>query len=432
MSKIFGKIGRSTKAFVTLKLDSVEVMGQSVVDKDMFCIHWTMKGIRGTQSTGETENVRASVPEGSSYPVAAFKDVIAGEVHPRQRKDGNGYEAVEFEMRVVCPALHKKDEKIIGKAIVNVFEKVPVLSAGQPHHAEQTVSLSKDGSAVAHVKLTLALKIDGPAEEVDVAEEPVTPTSPATSEPPAPAAGLVVTPSSPRKEAGSESASTGTAEVKEQSETKSRHRKRRSSNSSAMIAAQLKRKEEEVTQKDEELKKKDEELKQKDEELKKKDEESAEKQKELGAKLEEANVELTELRKANAFLESRVKELEQAKEKTDVVPIDPEHEKMQDNLAKLQEEKETLQEQKMQLNDELEAARKEIAELKAHPVESDQKKELDLLNQQLTVLQEELAKTKKEISTEGETAAPAKNGFMMQAIIGAAGAVVGIIIGLII
>jgi len=441
MSKILKKIA-GPKTLVSVKMDSMELMGSAVAEKDMFCVHWTMKGLRGRESTGDTENVRAAVSDGVSYPVARFNDVFAGEVHPKARKDGNGYDAMEFEMRVVAPALHKKDEKIIGKALVNIFEKVPVLTPGQPHQAEQTVGLTKDGTAVAHIKLTLSIKGDAPADDVEVVEADQ-PTSPSSAEPPAspqkevPNIVVKTPPATPQKEAGSELGSSGTSDVKEESESKSRHRKRRSSNSSAMMAAQLKRKEEELKQKeeelkqkdeelkqkDEELKQKDEELKQKDEELKKKDEEALEKQKDLGSKLEASSNELTELRDHNAFLESRVKELEQANEKTDVVPLDAAQERMQEDITKLVEKNESLEEQRSQLIEELDKAKKQIEELEAH---SD-KKELDLLNQQLTALQEELAKTKKDLN--GGAAAPAKSGMMMQVIVGAIGAVVGIIIG---
>jgi len=416
-------------------MDLLELMGQAVADKDMFCVHWAMKGLRGRESTGDTENVRATVSDGSSYAVARFADVFAGEVHPKARKDGSGYDPMELDMRVVSPALHKKDEKIIGKAIVNIFEKVPTLVAGQPQQFEQTVPLTKDGSAVAHVKFTLGLKGDAPVEETDVAEQPVSPTTPSTPPAAEPAKILVTPPATPQKDAGSETASSGTSDVKEESESKSRHRKRHSTTSAA--AAQLKKKEEEMKQmeedlkqKDEVIKQKDEELKKKDEELKKKDDEAVEKQKEIGSELEAVKVEAAELRKSNAFLENRVKELEQAKENTDVVPVDPAQERMQENLSKLQEDKERLEEEKMHLVEELEQARKEIDELETRAADNNQKKELDLLNQQLTVLQEELAKAKKDIASSPEGAsAPAGNNMVMQAIFAAVGAVLGIIIG---
>jgi len=402
MSKILKKIGGS-KISVTVKMNSLEIMGQAVEDKEMFCIHWTMKGLRGRESTGDTENVRATISDGASYAVARFNDVFAGELHPKARKDGNGYEAMEFEMRVVSPGLHKKDEKPIGRGVVNIFEKVPVLAAGQPHQAEQTVTLSKEGTAVAHVKFTLAVKTDG------AAEEPVSPSAEPAEQPASPSAetGIVVKtpPATPQKESGSEKASSGTSDVKEESESKSRHRKRHSSNSASMYAAQLKRKEEELKQKDEELKKKDEEIQ----------------------KLQSSSAEMADLREHNAFLESRVKELEQANEKTDVVPLDPMQQKMQDDLARLQDEKERLEEDKSRLTEELDAAKQEIRELRKGS-DSEQKKELDMLNQQLAALQEELLNTKKEITSDGASA-PAGNGMMMQAIVAAVGAVLGVIIG---
>jgi len=457
MSKIFKKIAGS-KTAVTVKMDSIEVMGQAVGEKDVFCVHWSMKGLRGRESTGETDNARAAVAGGASYTTARFENIFAGEVHPKQRKDGAGYEAMEFEMRVVSPALHKKDEKIIGKALVNIFEKVPVLTAGQPHHSEQTVSLTTTGNAVAHINLTLALKSDAPAEEAEAGEpeRATTPTSPSATEPPP----LVVKtpPSTPQKE--SESASTGTTEpAKEETESKSRHRKRRSSNSAAMMSAQLKRKDEEIKAKDEEIKKKDEdlkqkddelkqkdeelkkkdeelkqkeeELKQKDEELKKKDEEAAQFRKENQPKLEISDAELYELRRSKSYLECRVKELEQANEKTDVVPHDTEQDQMREQLAELQAEKERIEDEKAQISEELKAAKKEIEELKARPAESDDKsKDIEVLNKQLTALKEELAKKNASGSKADAAApAPAKSGIVMQAIIGAVGAVLGIIIG---
>jgi len=429
MSKIFKKITGS-KVSITVKIDSIEVMGQAVADKDMFCIHWGMKGLRGRENTGETDNVRAAIAEGSTYAVARFTDVLAGYVHGRPRKDGSGYEASEIELRVVSPALHKKEDKVLGRALVNIFEKVPALAAGQPaHQAEQTVSLSKDGNAVAHIKMTLALKSDAPVEE-----EGEQPTSPVEQQPEG--AGLVVKtpPASPQKEAGSEGGSTGASEIKEETTSKSRHRKRHSSNNASMMAAQLKRKEEEVKQKDDELKAKDDELKKKDEELKKKDEEFAEKEKQAEVKLRASNCEVQNLREHNSFLESRVKELEQANEKTDVVPLDANQERMQDDIMRLTEDKERLTDEKMKLAEELDEARREIAQLKAGCADGE-KKELELLNQQLTALQEELAKAKKDISASPEgaapaaAAAPAGNGLIMQAIFGAIGAVLGIIIG---
>jgi len=422
MSKVFKKLTGSRTA-LSVKLDVVEVMGSAVAEKDMFCVHWSMKGLRGRENTGETGNVRAAVSEGATYAVAKFDDVFAGEVHPKARKDGSGYDPMELEIRVVSPALHKKDDKIIGKVIVNIFDKVPVLASGQPaHHGDQTVPLTKDGAAVAHIKLTLGVKGDAPAEEPEAAEpeQPTTPTSPSAAEPPV----IKTPPVSPQKEAGSEAGSTATSEVKEETESrKSHHRKRRSSNSSAMLAAQLKRKDEELKEKDEVIKQKDEDLKKKDEELKQKDEQAAEKQKENDSKLEAANGELTELRDRVTFLESRVKELEQANEKTDVLPIDSAQERMQRDIARLVEEKEALEDQRMQLADHLTAARKEIEELKSQSGDND----LEVMRQQLNDLKQELAKAKKE---GGESAAPANNGMMMQIIFAAGGAVLGIIIGL--
>jgi len=426
MSKILKKIA-GPKVAITVKMDMLELMGQAVADKEMYCVHWTMKGLRGRESTGSTENIRASVSDGASYAVARFADVFAGEVHPKQRKDGSGYEPMEFEMRVVIPALHKKEDKLVGRATVNIFEKVPVLAAGQPaHQAEQTVSISKDGSGVAHIKLSLGVKSGAPVEEE--LTEPVSPSSEPAPAEPAPMT-VKTPPSTPTKEAGSEAASTGvTDEKKSETESrKSRHRKRHSSNSAAMMAAQLKRREDELKQKDEELKQKDERIKQLEEDLKKKDEEAQ--KKETENKPEQSSTELEELRKHNTFLEGRVKELEQATEKTDVVPLDANQERMQNDLIRLQEDKERLQEEKLQLSEELDNAHKQIEALRAGSADGE-KKELELLNQQLAALQEELAKAKKEITSDG--AAAPKNTMMMSAIIGAAGAVVGIIIGLII
>jgi len=427
MSAILKKV-RGPKVAVTVKLDLLELMGQAVADKDMFCVHWAMRGLRGRESTGDTDNVRAAIPDGSSYPVARFTDVFTGEVHPKSHKGGNGYDPMEFDMRVVCPALHKKDEKAIGRATINIFEKVPLLTAGQPQPSDQTVPLTKDGSAVAHVKFTLSLKGEAPAEAADEpvdVDQPVSPTSSAASEP----AGIVVTPpATPQKDAGSETATSGTSDIKEESESKSRHRKRHSSSNAAALNAQLKKKDEELKQMEDQLKQKDEELQKKDEELKKKDDECVEKQKEIGSELEAAKVELAELRKSNEFLESRVKELEKAKEMTDVVPADPEQEKMRDDLAKLQEDKERLEEEKLRLADELEQARKEIDELEARPAgDNSQSKELEVLNQQLAALKEELENAKK--GSGNAAPAPAGNGMVMQAVFAAVGAILGIIIG---
>jgi len=428
MSKIFKKITGSSRIVLTIKMDLLELMGGAVADKDMFCVHWSMKGLRGRESTGDTENVRAAISDGVSYPVARFNDVFSGEIHAKARKDG-GYEPAEFEMRVVCPALHKKDEKMVGRATINIFEKVPALAAGQSaHQAEQTIPVNKEGNAVAHVRYTLAVKSDAPVEETEATEpeEPTSPTTVATE-----SSGLLVKtpPATPQKETGSEMASSGTSDLKEESESKSRHRKRHSSSNTAALNAQLKKKEEELQQKDEEIKQLQEELKKKDEELKQKDEEALAKHKEISGQLAETRSELSESRKNSDFLESRVKELEQAKESTDVVPLDPAQEKMRDDLARLQSDKERLEDEKMHLADALEEARKEIEELRSRPaVDSNQKQELELLNQQLALLQEELSKAKQEMAAP-DSAAPAKSGMMMQAIFAAVGAVLGIIIG---
>jgi len=446
MSKILKKIA-GPKIALTVKMDLLEVMGSDVADKDMFCVHWSLKSLRGAASSGDTENVRAVITDGASYAVARFNDVFAGEVHPKARKDGNGYDAMDLELRVVSPALHKKDEKLIGRATVNILDKVPVIAAGQPaHQAEQTIPLNKEGGAVCHIKIVIAMKGGAPVEEPETpeAEQPPTPTSPSAAD------GLVLKapPASPQKEAGSETASNATSEVKEESESKrsTRHKKRHSSNSSAMMAAQVKRleeelnkknedlkqKDEELKQKDEEFKQKDEELKKKDEELKKKDEELKQKDEEIKKKDSEAAEKQKEFEQHNAFLEGRVKELEQANEKTDVVPLDPNQERLQNELIKLQEDKERLEDDKMRLAEEISELKKENADLRAHPVVGDEKKEFDLLNQQLSALQEELAKAKKDIAApEGAGAAPAAGGnnMMMQAIIAAVGAVLGIIIG---
>jgi len=403
MSKIFKKIGGS-KIAITVTMNYLEIMGQGVAEKDMFCIHWVMKGLRGRESTGDSENVRAAILEGSSYPVARFPEVFTGEVHPKARKDGAGYDPMEFTVNVVSPALHKRDDKLVGKAAFNIFEKVPVLAAGQaPHESEQTVTINKEGNTVAHIKLTLAVKSGAPLEdssEAEPVEQPLSSSAPSNE-------GLVVKtpPATPQKE--SEAATSATSDVAEETESKkSRHRKRHSSNSSAMYAAQLKTKESELKQKDEELNQLKEELSKKNDELMK----------------------LEDLQQHNVFLESRVKELEQANEKTDVVPLDPMQQKMQDDLARLQEDKERLEDDKQRLADELEAAKKEIEDLKKNGG-NEQKKEFDLMNQQLAALQEELLNAKKEISDNDKPAASASSGIMMQAIIAAVGAVLGIIIG---
>jgi len=431
MSKILKKIA-GPKTLVSVKMDSMELMGSAVAEKDMFCVHWTMKGLRGRESTGDTENVRAAVSDGVSYPVARFNDVFAGEVHPKARKDGNGYDAMEFEMRVVAPALHKKDEKIIGKALVNIFEKVPVLTPGQPHQAEQTVGLTKDGTAVAHIKLTLSIKGDAPADDVEVVEADQ-PTSPSSAEPPAspqkevPNIVVKTPPATPQKEAGSELGSSGTSDVKEESESKSRHRKRRSSNSSAMMAAQLKRKEEE---------------------LKQKEEEHEEEKKKLNEQLAEKSTEIEDLKKANQHLETRVKELEQSKEQTDVVPINPVEEKMQDDLRRIQAQNEELSEQKLalveqkeesdkkvaELTEALEAARKELEEAKNQPAAAAATSTADeSKDKELALLKEQLAELKAELGKKGDApeaaAAPAKSNIVMQAVIAAVGALLGIILG---
>jgi len=419
MSKLMKKLSSSKNVTISVKMDILEVMGPAVVDKDMFCVHWTMKGLRGRENTGETENVRAGVSEGQQYPLAAFPNVFSGEVQVRPRKDGSGYDQMDFEMRVSQPALHKKDEKILGKAIINIFEKVPTLTEGQPTPAEQTVILAKDGSAVAHVKFTFQIG-NAPAID-DTQAEIVDAGQPSESEPPH----LVVKtpPATPQKEAGSESGSVAPSEGKEETESKRTHRKRRSSNSSAMAQVALKKKEEELKQKETEFE---------------------EEKKKLNDEIAQQKAEIDQLKLDNQHLGSRVKELEQAKEQTDVVPIDPAEQQMQENLARLQAQNEELQEQKIalldskeqsdkkvkELTEALEAAKKELEEAKNKPESDEKDKELALLKDQIAELRAELGKKAEGEGEPATASAPAKNNMMMMGIIGAAGAVLGIIIGL--
>jgi len=408
----------SKNVTLSVKMDSIEVMGQSVVDKDMFCVHWSMKGLRGHENTGETENVRA-VMGGDGYPVARFPEIFAGEVQIRPRKDGSGYEALEFEFRVSQPALHKKDEKVLGKAIINIFEKVPTVTPGQPYSTEQTVSLAKDakdGSAVAHVKLTFQTE-DQQADGAEAAQ----PTSPVSPEPESHIV-LKTPPSTPVKDAGSESGSTSKSDAKDETTSKKSHRKRRSSNSAAMAAAALKKKEEEMKEKEAKFE---------------------EEKKQLNEKIVAQETEISELKKASLHLENRVKELEQAKEQTDVEVINPREEKMQEDLRRLQAENEVLQEQKATLTDEkdgyatkivqltqqLDAANQQLEEMKngsgATSSDDAKDKELALLKEQLADLRAELGK-----KSDGAAAtAPAQNNMVMQGIFAAVGAVLGIIIG---
>jgi len=426
MKKLVG----SKNVAISVKMDFIEIIGQSVRDKDMFCVHWIMKGLRGRENTGETDNVRAGV-SAEGYPVARFTDVFSGEVQVRPRKDGNGYDAMEFDMRVVQPALHKKDENVLGKAIINIFEKVPVITPGQPHSSEQTVSLAKDakdGTALAHIKLTFQIKGDAPEEQPQTTSvsEPEQPTSPSAPAPEPDATHLIVKnpPASPAKE--SESGSTATSEAKDETTSKKSHRHRRSSNSGAMAAIALKKKEEEMKQKEAEF-----------EEEKKALNEKIEAQK---TEIEAQKTEIEELKTANQHMEKRVKELEQANEKTDVIPIDPNQEKIKDDLRRLTAQNEVLQEQKaaltderddyakkiLQLNEALDEANKKLEEMKNQPgtASGDDNKD-----QELALLKEQLAALKAELGKKDEAAPPAKNNMVMQAIIGAAGAVLGIILG---
>jgi len=417
------KFTGSKNVAVSVKLDMMEVMGSAVVDKDMVCVHWTMKGLRGRENSGDTDNVRAIISGAEAYPVARFPDVFAGTVHARPRKDGNGYDAMELDLRATQPALHKKDDKTIGKAIINIFEKVPTLSDGQPYKVEQTCPLVKDGTAVIAVKITLLIGDEVPAE----AAEPETPTSPTNPAPPepevAPAIVVKTPPATPQKDAGSESGSTATPDGKEETTSKRSHRKRRSSNSSAMAAVALKKKEEEMKQKEAEFE---------------------EEKKNLNAQLAEKSTEVENLKQANQHLETRVKELEQSKEQTDVVPINPAEEKMQEDLRRIQAQNEEMSEQKMalleqkeasdkkvaELTQALEAAQKELEEAKKQPGttsgDDSKDKELALLKEQLAELKAELGKKD---DSKDAAAAPAKSNIMMQAIIGAVGALLGIILG---
>jgi len=373
-------------------------MGSGVVDKDMFRVNWTMKGLRGRENSGETENIRAVITGSEDYPVACFPDVFSGEVQVRPHKDGNGYDVMEFDMRVTQPALHKKDDKILGKAIINIFEKVPTLSAGQHVSQEQTVPLQKDGSAVAHIKLTFSLK--GVAEEL-TEPEPERSGSPVAAE-----SDLIVKtpPATPSKETDSESGSAAPATpAKEETASKRTHKKRRSSNSGALAAAALKKKEEE---------------------MKEKEAQYEEEKKNL-------NSQIDELKNANSHLELRVKELEQSKEQTDIDTIDAASEKMREDIQRLQSQNDELQEQKMALLDAKEESDRKIAELtealasakKNSGGDENKDKELALLKDQIAELKAELNK-----KDDGK-AAPAGNNMMMQVIFAAVGAVLGIIIG---
>jgi len=410
MSKIMKKLSRSKNVSISVKMEFLEVMGTSVVDKDMFCVHWTMKGLRGRENTGVTENVRATV-SGNDYPVAHFNEVFVGEVHARPRKDGNGYEEMDFEMRVIQPALHKKDEKVLGKAIINIFDKVATLTPSQPFSQEQTVGLVEDGSAVAHIKLTFVIgdAAAAPEEsETAEAEQASSPTSVTAAEQ-APSHLVVKTlPASPAKSAGSESASSGTG-AEGKLETESKRHKRHRSNSSAAA-----------------LKKKEEELKEKEEAF------EAEK-KELNGKIEAQSSEIDELKKTNEYLESRVRKLEQEKEPCDVAMMSDEEllkatvASLQEKNDKLKEDNAAAEEKIAKLTEELEAAKKQQAPAEATASADDSKdKELALLKEQIAELRSELGKKSEAAPA---AAAPAKNNTMMMAIVGAAGAVLGIIIG---
>jgi len=418
MKKLVG----SKNVAISVKMDFIEIIGQSVRDKDMFCVHWIMKGLRGRENTGETGNVRAAIsPEG--YPVAKFTDIFSGEVHVRPRKDGSGYDAMEFDIRVVQPALHKKDENFLGKAIINIFEKVPIITPGQPHSSEQTVSLAKDakdGTALAHIKLTFQIKGDAP-EEPQPQPEATEAEQPSQTEPDASHLVVKTPPASPAKDAGSESGSTASSDAKEETTSKKTHKHRRSSNSSAMAAIALKKKEEEMKQKEAEFE---------------------EEKKTLNEKIEAQNNEIEELKKVNQHLEARVKELEQANEQTDVGAVDPAHEKMQDDLRRLTAENEVLQERKAALTDEkdgyarkimelteaLEEANKKLEEMRNQPAAASSAD--DSKDQELELLKSQIAELRAELGKKNEAPAPAKNNMVMQAVIGAAGAVLGIIIGL--
>jgi len=402
---------------ISVKMDLIEIMGQSVVDKDMFCVHWIMKGLRGRENTGETENVRASMSS-DNYAIATFRDVFSGEVQVKPRKDGSGYEPMDFDMRVTQPALHRKDEKAVGKAIINIFEKIAVLTPGQPAVSDQTVPLVKDGSAVVHVKATVQIKGDATDEQPEIVDaDQATPAGDSES------SHLVVKnpPASPQKESGSESGSTAPSEGKEETTSKRTHKKRRSSNTSAMAAIALKKKEEELQQKEAE---------------------HEEEKKKLNEQIAAKDTEIDSLKKANQHLESRVKELEQAKEQTDVVPIDPQEEKMQNDLRRLQAQTEVLQDQKTALVEEKDQALRQIAELTEALEEEKKKNEelrssagsVDSKDKELALLKDQLAELKAELGKKGgapsaAAAAPAPNNMMMQGIIAAVGAVLGIIIG---
>jgi len=412
MSKLMKKFTGSKNVSISVKMDSVEVLGKSVVDKDMFCIHWSMKGLRGHDSTGTTDNVRAAPSEGGEQcAVARFPDIFNGEIQVRPRKDNAGYDAAEFEMRIVLPALHKKDEKIFGRATLNILEKVPILTPGQPYPAKHTVPLNKEGSAVAYVNLTFQIKGDAPPEELtEPAPEPERAASPLEQSESSSRLLVKTPPATPSKDAGSESGSTAVSEVKEESESKRSHRKRRSSNSSAMAALTLKKKEEEFKQKETEFE---------------------EEKKKMTAQIVAQTTEIDDLKKANQHLEDRVRELEQAKEQTDVDVINPAEEQMQENLRNLQARNEELQEKNVALVEERDQAEAKIRQLldeleaaKSGQGDDSKDKELAILKAQLQELKGELGK-----KNDGAPAAPAKNPIVMQAIFAAVGAVLGLILG---
>lgn len=402
---------KRNKVRVLVNVESIVLAGSGVEDKEMYYVHWTLKGLHGKENSGDTANVRSGVSEERGAVVARFADVCSGEVSAKVRKDRAGYEEVPLDLKVVVPALHKKEDQTVGKATVNLFEGVEELAAGAPQRTEQTVALGKDGAVTATLAVTLELKSGDAAagdDDTSVGEasvgEPETETAGLLSGLAGTSSGvmmkkssvLVVTPpASPQKEAstssvGSDSESAGASqsaasEDREGTASRRSHRHKHHSSTSATVGgnsaaafALLKQKEDGLKQKEQELTAQKKEL-----------------EDQLAAKAKEA-----------AEAQARAAELEE------------ENKKLAAAVSKAEEE--------------AAAAKKEAQEAQEAQSQDlgDKGQELDLLKSQLEALREECNKLRGAPKADAAKAVakPGMNQMVVLAIVGAIGAILGAII----
>ena len=176
MSKIIKKLtGKSVRLGVFV--EEIVVTGSAVVDKEVYCVRWYLKGARGGKDSGDSPNQYAATDEEHDTPVVRFADVLACEVSALPHKNSAGYNEVPLEFKVVSPALAKKDDKSLGKASLDALRDVGTLTPPATVRTEQTVTLNKEGTASATLRLRIELKSKAGDDDASVADdEPATPT----------------------------------------------------------------------------------------------------------------------------------------------------------------------------------------------------------------------------------------------------------------